>query len=414
MRGTSWRADDESLLQRLEDERALEALFRHHVGRAPIAGELSARTAGLVASARALDGGVAAVSAAVGGRASGLATLLESGALAGRPPELLHHLALYFEKIARARTETSAIADAWTRALAAWLALGEEGAYLARIEGLVVGPPKRGRGAPRDASWVVLARIDELGLTAEASARDFAPEGAAALSSLARVGEAARIAGASEERATRLSAAATRRRSAAIDAALSVVGEALDEAHGRGEDVGAQAQLLGRALDAWRWSGGDGAVEELVAERLTALGWNLYQTRRVGELAATFAPFRPIIESFAARIEQGTASVAFAASSAQLFVFLTDAETDGARQLELAERAVRLCPTHRNARLNLASLLCHRATASMHAMVLFARKDDLSKAEVALQRAEELFPQLEDLGAAKALFERVKRGRIRL
>jgi hypothetical protein len=84
------------------------------------------------------------------------------------------------------------------------------------------------------------------------------------------------------------------------------------------------------------------------------------------------------------------------------------------RKHELAERAVRLCPSHRNGRLNLASLLVDQALASMRQMVLFARKDELERVEALLKRAESLYPQSSELPEAKAMLERVKRGRISL
>jgi hypothetical protein len=97
-----------------------------------------------------------------------------------------------------------------------------------------------------------------------------------------------------------------------------------------------------------------------------------------------------------------------------MFVFLTDMEQGTTIKHELAERAVRLCPSHRNGRLNLASLLVDQALASMRQMVLFARKDELERVESLLTRAEKLYPQSTELPEAKAMLERVKRGRISL
>jgi hypothetical protein len=50
----------------------------------------------------------------------------------------------------------------------------------------------------------------------------------------------------------------------------------------------------------------------------------------------------------------------------------------------------------------------------MRQMVLFARKDELERVERLLKRAESLYPQSTELPEAKAMLERVKRGRIAL
>jgi hypothetical protein len=121
-----------------------------------------------------------------------------------------------------------------------------------------------------------------------------------------------------------------------------------------------------------------------------------------------------MIEHLATRIERDPSKIAFAGPCAQMFVFLTDIEANAVRKSELAERAVRLCPSHRNGRLNLASILCDQALASMRQMVLFARRDELERVEEKLTRAESLYPQSTELPEAKAMLERVKRGRIAL
>jgi len=262
---------------------------------------------------------------------------------------------------------------------------------------------------------VPLEIVADLGRRAEGSSRDLAPPGRAALLALSWVGEAGRIAGASADTTRRAQQAAERRRNAALDAALAVIGEALDEANVRGELSTTGRPILARAIGVWQWSAQDEAVEQFVVDRLGTVGWELYRARAWDALRYTFEPFRPMIEHLAWRIEQDPMSkIAFAAPCAQMFVFLTDIEDAPVRKRELAERAVRLCPTHRNGRLNLASLLCEEAIAAMRAMVVFARRDDLDRVEALLKRAEALYPQSSELPEGKAMLERVKRGRIAL
>jgi hypothetical protein len=368
-----------------------------------------------------VSGGEDAVGAAGRGDVTRLVRLLEAAPMRERPPELLHHIALYYGKVARALEGVAPhdAANAWMRALAAWLALGDERAYLARLEQSIVGVPSGRGGAAGKAAAVLippervpLELVDELGRRAEGTARDLAPPGRAALLALAWVGESARIAGSDEAVTRRALQAAERNRNLAFDAALGVIGEALDEANGRGELGASGSGLLARAREVWTWSGNDEAVEQFVVDRLATIGWELYRARSWDALRATFEPFWPIIESLARRVEQDPSRIAFAAPCAQMFVFLTDVERVPARKSELAERAVRLCPTHRNGRINLASLLCDEALTAMRPM-LFPRREDLERVDRLLARAESLHPQSTDLKEAKSMLERMKRGAVR-
>jgi hypothetical protein len=423
-----WRPEDEALLRRLEDELVVERLFRHHVGAIAERTLPHPRAGGMIAAARKLAGGDVAVSAALEGDLTKLARFLDAAPMRDRPPEMLHHVALYYGKVARALESIApdAAANAWMRALAAWLALGEERSYLARLEDGIAGeaPAREGGGASRRAKdkaavlippeRVPLDMMADLGKRAEGTSRDLAPSGRAALLALSWVSEAARIAGVSEDATQRAQKAAERRRNAALDAALSVIGEALDEANVRGELTTSGRAMLFRALDVWVWSGHDELVEQFVIDRLATMGWELYRARAWDALRFTFEPYRSIIDHMARRIEHDPSKNAFAAPCAQMFVFLTDIEAAPLRKVELAERAVRLCPSHRNGRLNLASLLCDQALTSMRQMVLFARKEDVERCEQLLKRAESLYPQSTELPEAKAMLQRVKRGRISL
>jgi len=417
---TAWRPEDESLLSRLEDEEALVRLFRHYVGSAALPASLPhARAAGLVTYARAQPGGAEAAQAAVAGDASKLAGLVEAGPLRARPAPMLHHMALFFATVARTLEPAApdGAASAWMRSLAAWLALGEERTYLARLQDAVLGPDAR-RGKSIEVAIpperVPLEVIAELGRRGSASARDLDPRGRAALLALTNVRAAARLADISEASTRRAEEEAERRRNAAVDSALGVIAESLDDANVRGELGATGGDVLARALAVWTWSGRDEAVEQFVADRLATIGWELYRARDWAALRRTFDPFRLLIESFAARLENDRSKIAYAAPCAQLFVFLTDLETHRGRKRDLAERAVRLCPTHRNGRLNLAALLCDDALRAMRAMVLFAPKNEVERIEGLLDRAEQLYPQTAELPEARAMLERVRKGLITL
>lgn len=414
-----WRAEDDALLGRLEDELVLTRLFHHHVGTLAEHNPLHARAAGLIGAVRALPGGEQAVRAALDNDVTKLARLIEAPPMRARPPELLHHVALYYGRVASVLEGAfpDAAANGWMRSLAAWLALGEERTYLARLEDAILGDARKAKdktGVLIPPERVPLEIVADLGKRAENSARDLAPAGRAALLALSWVGEAGRIGGVPDDVTRRALAAAERWRNAALDAALAVIGEALDEANVRGELTTVGRPILVRALGVWVWSGNDEAVEQFVIDRLSTIGWELYRARAWDALRNMFEPFRPLIDHMARRIESDPTKIAFAAPCAQMFVFLTDIEQNLVRKHELAERAVRLCPSHRNGRLNLASLLVDQALASMRQMVLFARKEEIERVEALLSRAESLYPQSSELPEAKAMLERVKRGRIAL
>lgn len=408
-----WRAEDEALLQRLEDEVVLERLFVHHTGQGA-GGALSPRAAGLVASARAAGAGDRAAAAlAPTPDLVPLVRWLEAPPLVGRPPELLHHLALYHAAVARTLEDRApdAAANAWCRALAAWLALGEEKTYLTTLGEAVLGSSRAAKTQARiPPDGMARELAVDLGKRASACARDLAPRGRAALLALAWVDQIAHLAGlpVDAEPVRALARESERQRSVAIDAALALIGEALDEANTRGSLTTEGPHILRRAIVVWGWSGHDEAVEAWVVDRIGTIGWEIHRTRDWNALRLFVEPFRPVFESLAARIDRDPSKIAFSSHCAQMFVFLYDVERDQDRRRALAERAVRICPTHRNGRLVLASTLCDDALAKLRTMTFLARRDDLAQAEALLARAEKLYPQLKDLEEAKALLARVK------
>ena len=105
--------------------------------------------------------------------------------------------------------------------------------------------------------------------------------------------------------------------------------------------------------------------------------------------------------SHAARIERDSTRLAYAAPCAQMFVFRAEVAQTFDGQVELAERAVALCSTHRNGRLVLADLLIERGLRVLDVAKPWATGDALAKAAKDVRRAAELFPQLKRLPEAK-------------
>jgi hypothetical protein len=378
---------------------------------------LHPRASGLLSEVRRVPSGTEAVAAALGGDIARLARFIDGLVMKDCSPELLHHLALFHAKAAVALEATApeSAATAWVRSLAAWLALSEERAYLAHLEDSVLGVAGR-RGASSDAGIpperAPLELVANVARRAEETARDLGSPGRAALLALARIDEAARLAGASPTAAHRARAEAERRRNGAIEAALAVIGDGLDEASVRGELASSGGVLLLRAISVWTWTSNDEAVEHFVVDRIDKIGWELYRARNWNALRYLLDPFRPMFDSLAARIERDPTQLAYAAACAQMFVFMAEVELDAQKKLETAERAVVICPIHRNGRLVLASVLCDQAMEAMRAMVLFARREELARVEALLERVEALYPQTRDLPEAKGMLDRVKKGRL--
>jgi len=414
----AFRREDEALLERLEDEALLERLFVHHAGVVATRGGYEKlaphpRAAGLIAAARDAAGGADVVAAAKAGDVVGLVRFLEAPPLSVRKPELLHHLALYHATVARAleRIAPEAAANAWMRSLAAWIALSDQHTYLAELTKAILGDQSK-RGAEIAPDDVPREIIADIGKRADASARDLAPAGRAALLALSWIDEASRLATVPDAVARRAHAEAERRRNAAVESALAPVSEAFEDAKARGVLAAEGRNVLVRALEIWAWSAHDEAVEHFCVDRLGTIGWELYRARQWDALRFLLEPFRPMIDHLAVRIERDPTKIAYAAACAEMYVFLSDVERTFAKKLDYAERSVRVCPSHRNGRLTLASCLCDEATAIMRGMSVIARKTEVERVEVLLARAEKLYPNATELPEAKKMLERIKRGSI--
>ncbi|MEO0323865.1 MAG: hypothetical protein AAF447_12970, partial [Myxococcota bacterium] len=121
-----WRAEDQALLDRLEDASLARAMLRDL---APERAGLGRRGGGLVRHLRARPGGEEARRRASAGDRAALLRVARPARYAGLDPELLHQLAL-FEEAANPRSP---------RALAAWLALAADPEYLSRRAEAVAG-----------------------------------------------------------------------------------------------------------------------------------------------------------------------------------------------------------------------------------------------------------------------------------
>jgi hypothetical protein len=397
-----WRAEDAALVQRLEDEVVLERLWRFHVGIAP-APLPHPRASGMIALVRGLPGGSEAVRAALGNDLRPLRARLEPASFQGMPPALVHHIALYYGDVgdALAMGTPEAAALVRVRALGAWLALAEEGAYLRALARDVLGAAADASEVARAAEELPLGMIEQLGASARDGARELTNAARAAARTLAQADRACRMAAASAPLAMRAQRLADRHRTAALEHALASFSEALEAASAANELVTRAPAILGRLTLVWQWSDQDEAVEHFAVEQAAPACWEMYRGSHWNELRALLGPLRPIVESLAARIERDPSRLAYAAPVATMYVFYVDIEPTLDGQIALAERAVRVCPAHRNGRFTLANLLCERAMRILDAGP-FVSRADRDRARACLERAEKLNPDCRELDRVRA------------
>ena len=91
-----------------------------------------------------------------------------------------------------------------------------------------------------------------------------------------------------------------------------------------------------------------------------------------------------------------------------MFVFMADVDVNPVTKLAAAERSLKICPTHRNGRVTLASLLCDNAIDLLREMTIVKRPVDIQRAEALIARAEQLYPATRELPEAKKKLEDVK------
>jgi hypothetical protein len=389
-----WRADDDVLYERLLDERAISLLWQRESGAAPA---LHPRAAGLLAEVRKLSGGGEALAAAHRGDVAPLASLLRPPSLRGLAPAFVHHLAVY-----HARLGAVAAGEARDRArvyeLAAWITLAEERDYLRSYGDVVLG----GANIERSIERVTAMPIEALGEIARDGAAALDGAAHAALAALARVGDACHISGCAARARRRFEQLADRHRAAAIEAALTPIRASISDATARGQAEREGASLMERVALVWRWSRADEAVEHFAVDVVTPIAWNIYhQESSEAELRRLFKPLEPLVDNLAQRIQGDPSRIAYAAPCAQMYVFRSEMASSKEEQLRLAERSLELCPSHRNGRLILASLLVHDVRDRLDKSGVFLQGSDLRELEIKLARAEELYPRTRGLDDVK-------------
>jgi len=322
-------------------------------------------------------------------------------------PELAHHLALIWTRIGNACARSAnpevraRTAKAHLRAIAMWLWLSDEATYLSSLATAVIGSglrPLEVSNAAREAGFEL---IHQLGDMARAGARDLSTESQLAASVLSRVAEACEMAACSDATRDTALSRAERERNGAVEDAVGRVEDSLEEATNREAPVEELVALLFDAVAVWRWADHDVHVERFLVRVITSTLWDHYRAKRWDSIRALLRPLEGPMESLARRCEGDRAHLAYAAPCAQMLVFEAEVCRTFDQQLAIVERAIRICPTHRNALLICADLLVDRGLRRLETARPWETGDALMDAERDIRRANELFPQLKRLEDAK-------------
>jgi hypothetical protein len=332
------------------------------------------------------------------------------GSMAAWSPWLMHAAAVFFERLARScagarvaferqeRWEDAAAMrarelESTVRRLAAWIALAADSSFAKDLVRQLAAGTLSDADVESIASGCADRVVDELGSVASRGAKDGTVAAAIALAALARSQDACKQACAPAALATKLVARADRARAYAIDDALASVEDALQEARARNAPAGEIATLLHRVRGIWKWADRDESVERFAVDQVTPIAWDVYRHSAWDVLRSLLAPCELLYDNLEARLLARPQDIAYAAKCAQILVFRSEADTVRAKEWLYAERALVVCPTHRNGRLILSHLLSDHAISVLGRSTIFSGRNDVAEMTPVVERAEKLFPQ---------------------
>ncbi len=390
-------ADARALREELEDRLLLAAILPLLKG-APLVSEDHG------AHARALPGALAAagvreplVRAFRAGPFGPLAALVEPLSEEPPTPEVAHHLALLHGRFAETTAEPERAVRHLERALVLWLRLWGEERYLAALAANVAG----------DVGPALLAGLPQVLLEPLATAlrlgrREPTPAARRAMAVLRAAGSLAARADLSAERRSDVAAHAARLLDSVVREVLDearIMAEQLDPLRAAHEERTAPFHLV---MSFTSWAGFDPETLVFLLDQAQDQAWELYRARRMPDVRALVVPLRPAIDELEARISKDTDLLAYRALCAQMFTFLGETEPELRAAIASLERAVAVCPTHRNARLILAGFLLEDATrklAGLPTIGLFGaaevRRRGLPELDRLRDRALALWPDAE-------------------
>lgn len=390
-----WRAEDQALLRRLEDERATEQLFAaltHDHAPPP-----HPRASGLLAALRAMPGGEDAIAACLDGDPRTLIARTRPERYAELDPVLVHHLALLHERVAAHLDVEGApreVLSATLHALAAWRVLAHERAYLDALALAVAdeGDEAFARQAVRDAIDAPLRRLVDRGRPGVVART---AEAQLALRVLDRIPRVLALTGLPDDApaAIELRTRARALRLELLDVGFEALRQQLDEDKARGEPGATTNEIFAVGVAFWRWADEADEVARFLIDHALRVSWDLYNARRWQPLGQLCRVLEPPVDACVRAIEgDKLANLAYTARAAQMLVFRSEMEPHLPRQIAIAERAIALCPTHRNGKLVLADLLALRALRTLRNIPLIGGQRLLQEAHGDALRARELWP----------------------
>ena len=383
-----WREEDEAFYQRLRDRQRTSLLLSVlHDGPAPS----SERAQGLTALLRMDSLGEEAFTRAASGDTQALRALVFCSTYAGKRPELLHHLALLHAQAAAAQRGELAVTHL-LHALGAWGALRAEGRYLPRLAKEVAPELEESArlGAIQAALVAPLERFREDALS---DAVERGPRAHAGLRLHARRAELqALVGGEAQDFALQLRALGGE----ITDAAAEPIERALDDAATASVGI-LQVDLLAKLASLGAWAGGSRDVDHRFLERAMPIAWTLYKGSDKALVARFVATTRECVDRCVTRVLTDPAELAHASRVAQMLVFRAESAATLSDQVIAIEKALEVCPTHRNGRLVGADIFAYRGLERLRGAGPLSGQSPADAAYEDAKRARALWPSCKRL-----------------
>lgn len=402
-----WRDEDEVFHQRLGEERALRTLFeRFAAPGATLERHDPSRGSVLVRELSRATGSALPVELAER-LARGREESPRLAPPAGWSPLLVHASAVFWGRVAASwealierapegpEPARRAIVDPDPRERAlesslrealAWLALGEHPSFFSE-SARRVGSPE----VPIDA--LVLGPITRQVAKARAGVATRSAVGSLGLEVLARLDDAVRRGRMPEELIRKVVERIDGDVYAVVEESLRSVADSLEAARAKDHGLSDGERHMREIAELWVWSGRSIHVETFLLREFTPIGW---QFTRSGDHHATRRVLGPAIElvlSLERRIlRDPMGQMAHAAGCAEVLLFWASADDAPGAYARFVERALAVCPSHRNARLQMAGLLCSYADAKVEGAHRLNARSNLQEAAALHERARGLFP----------------------
>lgn len=387
----NWRGEDEAFFQRLRDRERTELLVRLFPSTATVQPDHSERAEGLSALLREDSVGAEAFAQAESGNPEALRALVFCSSYAGKRPGLLHHLALLHAQAAAASLGEDAVTHT-LHALGSWGALRREGRYLAELA-KDVAPEVDAAGRESSLRAAVLAPLELLRERALSDAAERGPKAFAGLRLHARRGElSALLGGEDQELELELRCLGGE----ITDAAIEPIERALDDA-ATAKMGTLHVDLLAKLAGVGGWAGGSREVDHRFLSRAMPIAWTLYKGSDKSLIARFVATTKECVDRCATRVLTDPAELAQASRVAQMLVFRAESVRTLSEQVVAIEKALAVCPTHRNGRLVGADIFAFRGLERLRGAGILSGS---SPAEAALQdakRARDLWPRCKRL-----------------